>query len=154
YFQVLGGRLLCMDLHGPSGRRQGLYPRSGWFGPRHAVRVGAATLRLARGCEAAAGAALVSWARDPPPLTLEVTAGGHGVWHYRTGLALILIGTDATCQVRLRHAAVSRYHCALVNTPSGLWAVDLLGRGGIAHNGTAVRAARVGDGDELRVGGF
>src|SRR5262245_48643707 len=51
YFQVLGGRLLCMDLHGPSGRRQGLYPRSGWFGPRHAVRVGAATLRLARGCE-------------------------------------------------------------------------------------------------------
>jgi predicted component of type VI protein secretion system len=49
---------------------------------------------------------------------------------------------------------VSRYHCALVSTPVGVWAVDLLGRGGIALNGATARAARLDAGDELRVGSF
>lgn len=47
---------------------------------------------------------------------------------------------------------VSQFHCGLVRTPHGLWAVDLLGRGGISVNGTATRAARLDDGDQLRVG--
>jgi len=34
----------------------------------------------------------------------------------------------------------------------GVWAVDLLGRGGIVVNGTSVRFRRIDDGDELRIG--
>ena len=49
---------------------------------------------------------------------------------------------------------VSPIHCALLQTPAGLWVVDLLGRQGIAVNGTAVRWARLEDADELRIGPF
>ncbi len=36
----------------------------------------------------------------------------------------------------------------------GFWAVDLLSRGGLRVNGTALRYSLLGDGDELRVGKF
>jgi hypothetical protein len=53
--------------------------------------------------------------------------------------------------VRLGGPEVSQFHAALVRTPVGLWAVDLLGRHGIAINGQSRRWGRLGDGDELTV---
>jgi hypothetical protein len=65
-----------------------------------------------------------------------------------------LIGSSSWCRIRLRDPDVSRFHCALVNTPDGLWAVDLLGRGGILFDGEPVRAAPLGENDSIRIASF
>jgi len=67
---------------------------------------------------------------------------------------IALIGRSRSCKVRLNDDSVSTVHCSLVRTPKGVWAVDLLGRGGIAVNGVPVRLARLEAGDQLRVGEF
>src|SRR5262249_56446822 len=73
---------------------------------------------------------------------------------------LTLLGKAVECPVRLSGPSVSRYHAALLGTPFGLWAVDLLGEEGeptwqgISVNGARVRYARLTEGDELRVGKF
>jgi predicted component of type VI protein secretion system len=85
---------------------------------------------------------------------LAIAGGRGGGCDYTIKVPLVLIGKAPQCQVRLRDAAVSRFHCALVLTPDGLWAVDLLGRGGVLVNGSVARVARLDDGDELRLGGF
>jgi len=64
---------------------------------------------------------------------------------------VVLVGRSPGCGVRLPGPGVSTHHCSLVRTPLGLWVVDLLGLG-IRVNGAAVRCARLGDRDELRVG--
>jgi hypothetical protein len=45
-------------------------------------------------------------------------------------------------------------HCALVCTPMGLWAIDLLGREGMLVNDRKARFARMSDNDDLRIGRF
>jgi hypothetical protein len=65
---------------------------------------------------------------------------------------LALVGRAPECRVRLAGVGVSSFHCGLLRTPGGLWAVDLLGREEISVNGQTVRFARLDEGDELRVG--
>src|SRR5256885_1518950 len=67
-------------------------------------------------------------------------------------MAMLVAGTHAACKVWLRDAHVSSFHCSLVRTPTGLWVVDLASRGGIALNGSNIRAARIDEGDDLVVG--
>jgi hypothetical protein len=73
---------------------------------------------------------------------------------------LALVGTGPECTVRLNGEGVDRYHCALVLTSAGLWAVDLQGRiesaarGGLRFNGDGVRFCSLDAGDVLRIGGF
>jgi pSer/pThr/pTyr-binding forkhead associated (FHA) protein len=156
YLQLVAGRLLYVDFHslvaaGPDGPR-----RCGWLDPGHALEVGPFRIRLAEGSPEPGWAA----ARASPygrgalrAVTLELTSrAGRTLWQMRRPIALV--GSAPECKVRLRDPWVSRFHCALVGTPGGLWAVDLLGRGGIAVNGAPIRAARLDDGDRLRVGGF
>jgi len=50
--------------------------------------------------------------------------------------------------------SISRFHAALVPTPSGLWVVDLLARDGVHVNGERIRWAWLADGDTIRMGQF
>jgi pSer/pThr/pTyr-binding forkhead associated (FHA) protein len=65
---------------------------------------------------------------------------------------LVIIGQSNPSDFRIHHPDVSRCHAALVQTPAGLWAVDLLSRVGLTVNGTRVAAAAVRDGDTLSFG--
>jgi hypothetical protein len=65
---------------------------------------------------------------------------------------LTLVGRDRRCRLRLSYPSVSRFDSSLVHTPGGLWVVNLFGRGELAVNGRRVRASRLEDGDELRIG--
>ena len=58
------------------------------------------------------------------------------------------------CQLVLTDDSVSRFHAALVPTPSGVWVVDLLAREGVHVNGQRVRWAWLADGDSFRIGRF
>jgi hypothetical protein len=150
YLQLLGGQLFCVDLAVTTGGRPGGYPPHEWLAPGGSWTRGTVTIRFDTGTTVDLPALPVT----PPPVTVEITGATSGACQYRVKSPVVLIGRSPQCQVRLRDAAVSYFHCSLVRTPVGLWAVDLLGRGGIVVNGSVVRAARLDAGDELRVGGF
>jgi hypothetical protein len=154
YVQVLGGRLLCLDLTRPAADRNGTYPQHNWLHWGETWLCGKVAIRLDADQPGIPAVGRPIRPDDLPPTAVEISGGISGPCQYRVKVPLILIGKSSMCQVRLRDAAVSRFHCALVHTPSGLWAVELLGRGGIMVNGTTVRCARLDEGDELLVGGF
>jgi hypothetical protein len=153
FVQVIGGRLLCLDLSADSGRK-GDYPPHHWLSAGEAWACRGITVRLAADRSGLPDRGRTIRREDLSPIGLDIAGAAHGPCRYDVKAPIVLIGKSPQCQVRLRDAAVSRFHCALVYTPAGLWVVDLLGRGGIAVNGTVARAARLDDGDELRIGGF
>jgi hypothetical protein len=67
---------------------------------------------------------------------------------------LTLIGRTERCVIQLNHELISNVHCSLVLTTSGLWVVDLLGRGGILINEQPVRVGFLGMEDELHLGPY
>jgi hypothetical protein len=73
---------------------------------------------------------------------------------WRIRQMLTLIGKAPGCRLQLISSTVSSVHASLVRTPLGVWVIDLLGRGGITVNDVKVRAARLHEGDRLRVGRF
>jgi hypothetical protein len=56
--------------------------------------------------------------------------------------------------VQLADDSVSRFHTGLLHTPVGVWAINLLARGGTLVNGERVRWRLLQDCDELQVGKF
>jgi pSer/pThr/pTyr-binding forkhead associated (FHA) protein len=89
-----------------------------------------------------------------PRLALEFSGGAEGPRTWKMDRAIALIGRASICKVRLHSPMVSRTHCALVNTPSGLWIVDLLGREGTYVNGVSVRWGRLDPEDEMQIDQF
>jgi hypothetical protein len=87
-------------------------------------------------------------------MVLELLSRTSGLSRWRIDRALVLVGRSSVCTLQLADESVSRCHCSLVTTPDGLWVVDLLGREGVRVNGEVIRSARLGDGDDLRVGRF
>jgi SAM-dependent methyltransferase len=160
-----GGRVLVLDLGSRTGTRWGGDARpSGWVEPGQDVEVGPFTLRA--GPDQPGGAAwglAAGRAWDPlelrtdelgllPPVTVEVCSGKSALSRWRMNRLLALVGRAPGCRVCLVHPSVSRFHCSLLATPSGVWVVDLLSTRGTLLNGRPVRWARVGDGDRLQVG--
>jgi pSer/pThr/pTyr-binding forkhead associated (FHA) protein len=86
-------------------------------------------------------------------LELPIRVGdGPSLWPIEGELALV--GRSELCQLVLTEDSISRFHAALVPTPSGVWVVDLLAREGVHVNGQRVRWAWIADGDTLRMGRF
>jgi pSer/pThr/pTyr-binding forkhead associated (FHA) protein len=160
YLQVLGGRLLCVDVSGRARTRWGKDRRSsGWLDPGQPVTVGPFTLELAAPVESSADARDWNPLQDRvedshllPPVTVEVLSRGGRRMRWQMNRALVLVGSSRACRIRLANASVSRFHCSLVGTPMGWWVVDLLSREGTSLNGQPVRCARIEDGDRLQVG--
>lgn len=63
-----------------------------------------------------------------------------------------LIGTSKHCDLVLDDESISRVHASLVLTTGGLWAVDLLGRGGLIVDGRREIWSQVHDGSVLQIG--
>ncbi len=156
YFQLVEGRLACIDL----GSRTGItWPdgvqSSGWM-PPSGVRVGPWTFAPVE-----APPEGVDWnpLRDRierpgwPKVTVEVSGGEQSKpLRWSMSRAIALVGTAPSCRIRLAHPSVSRVHYSLVWTSLGVWLVDLLGRDGTHLNGQPASWAHVADGDEVRVG--
>lgn len=160
YLQVIGGRVLFVDLDSRTGTAlDGAAAESGWLEPGRGLAVGPFVVRLAGPAgEVEAGPPPPSplsgggGGGDLPDVVLEFQGGGPGPSAWRMTQALALVGASPRCKVRLRDAEVSRFHCALLRTRAGLWAVDLLTERGVTVNGAPVRWARLGPGDTLGLG--
>jgi pSer/pThr/pTyr-binding forkhead associated (FHA) protein len=165
YLQVIDGQFFFVDLESRTGTTfEGVITESGWLEDGQAIMVGPYTLRpapvAARGPSSGEDEtrrvnpmlARSSEPYDLPRVSLEFQgrSSGHSVW--RMNPILALVGSSSRAKVRLLDSNVSKLHCALLRTPQGLWAVDLLGRAGIMVNGTALRSAKLNPGDLLGLG--
>jgi len=163
FLQMIEGKVFYIDMGSRTGSAVGDSPSEwGWVGPGQGLRVGPYTLRLP-GAGAGAGAGAVdppaanpllsrsSERADLPRVSLAVQSLGNQS-HWQMSPVLTLVGSSPRCKIKLGDSRLSKFHCALLRTPGGLWAVDLLGRGGVTLNGRPVRAARVGPGDVLGMG--
>jgi pSer/pThr/pTyr-binding forkhead associated (FHA) protein len=159
YLQVIRGRLFCIDLGSRTGVHwdDGLPASSGWIEPGGRLGIGPFEIRATADggvrADPAPGTArlpnpLEAGPRGPEPI-LEIGPAPE-VEPFDRFLAargplsaeLTLVGTATACGVRLPEKSVSRYQCALLRTATGTWAVDLLGRHGIAINEMGVRYGR------------
>jgi hypothetical protein len=148
--QLIAGRLLYVDFETENESR-----RAGWLDPGQSLEIGPLRVRLHADIPRAAW--LVAghprpYLLDPlPSISLDVFGRGlRSVWRMKRPMALV--GNSTGCKIRLAGSDVSRYHCALVKTPEGLWAVDLLSTNGITVNGAPMRVTRLNGGDLLGVG--
>jgi pSer/pThr/pTyr-binding forkhead associated (FHA) protein len=163
YLQMVGGRVFCTDLrsrtgvHWTDGRRPW-----GWIDEGRPVRVGSLTFRplgVTPAPEPGKGGEEflpISRSFDRPALdaALEMLSPPSQPTSWRLSRVLVLAGCSRLCKVNLPGRGVAPVHFSLVSTPEGVWLVDLLGPRGIAVNGSAVRWARLADGDELRAGPY
>jgi pSer/pThr/pTyr-binding forkhead associated (FHA) protein len=152
YLQMVAGRWLFVDFLSQTAGH-----RAGWLDPNQELRFGPLTLRLP---EDAAGASWIRSGSASPyrrgelvPMIVNLKSRvANSTWRMKRPVDLI--GSSSWCRIRLRDPDVSRFHCALVNTPDGLWAVDLLGRGGILFDGQPVRVAPLGENDSIQIATF
>ncbi len=174
YLQMSAGRWWWVDLDSRTGTHPTLAMpasssdrrdicSSGPLLPRQGICVGPYTIRLAGGQsleqedQAVPPNPLTSEADDPsslPRWILEFRGGTAQKRKWTVDRPLTLVGRASFCKIRLHSPMVSRIHCALLNTPAGLWFIDLLGRDGTFIKNTAVRWARLEPGDELQIDPF
>lgn len=161
FLQVIGNRLLCVDLGSRTGLRWTDGPRrAGWLSVGEAFKLGEFELRLTE-CPAPAVVALEDadplFARPAEPdeladFALEIDSGNGRptIWPMLQWLALA--GRGGACVIRAADQRLSPFHCAFVKTANQLFLIDLLSEGRTRVNGTVARAARLKDGDLVRVG--
>jgi pSer/pThr/pTyr-binding forkhead associated (FHA) protein len=163
YVQVIGGRLFCVDLGSRTGIIcDGVHGTSGWLDPGQSLQIGPYAIRF-NGDPASRPAPLAGVnpleargtdAQLLPTMALEFANGLTRQSRWRINRILTLAGRATGCKLQLADITVSRFHCALVAAPAGLWAVDLLGKDGTRVNGERVRWAQLEDGDRLQLGKF
>ncbi len=162
YLQFLGGRPLIVDL----GSRTGLHwsgeaRPSGWLDGPEGVAIGPYRIRF----DGAGQATGERPERNPlasdepeaaatlPRVVLEFLGRRVSYPPWPLDRELTLIGRARDCKVRLGGLEVSKYHCALVRTPGGIWVVDLLSRAGVVVHDALTHWARLLPGDDFVVAG-
>ena len=163
WLQVLGGRVLAVDL----GSRTGLaWPGqgtgSGWMDVGVPMRIGPFQLRL---CSPVSPHP-VQFAPRYSPLQSDpavVNTGSNFTLEFRNGKRardrwmvnrlITLVGRASECKIRLSADDIAAYQCGLVLTPTSLWVVDLSGRG-VVVNGERMRVSPLEPGAELWIGRF
>ncbi|TWU09178.1 Serine/threonine-protein kinase PknB [Symmachiella macrocystis] len=166
YLQMIGGRLFCADLGSRSGTSWGDVPqRAGWLSADEDVSIGPYQVRLLEN-PVVDGGDRIAIPPDFDPLAIyEGELGEMPDVHLEFLNAaddvdlplrrmLTFAGSARGCKLRFEGDRISRVHCSLMLTPSGLWVIDLLGKGGTKVNGSLIRSDRLNDGDLLKLGQF
>jgi pSer/pThr/pTyr-binding forkhead associated (FHA) protein len=166
YLQFVASRVLCCDLGSRTGTHWSSDIRArSWLVTGEPIYVGPYSIRISNNDFVLDGSAAPTGAGDPPDppeLRLPRTTLAFINARSRAGRSRIsrvkrpvtLVGWSHLCNLRLQHSSVGRVHCSLVWTPSGLWVVDLLCRGGTRVNGKLVSVSRLAEGDDISVGRF
>lgn len=161
WIQVIDGRVFALDL----GSRAGVVwpdgsPGPGWMDPDTTLKIGPFRVTLRNPVSPRPGRSDASPVQaDPdlavsrPAVQLEFKNGRPPKDKWVVNRVLTLVGKSEACKLNLVADDVSPYHCGLVLTPTGLWVVDLSGRG-VVVNGERMRVAPLPDGAALSIGRF
>lgn len=166
YLQAFRDRVICVDLLSATGIEWDGPDYGGWVTPEHRISIGGSRIQLLDD----------GWTSDrsPWPSPLDCKTRDHVTKAYGElpdvhltltnrklkgmewpiNRVMTLLGRDDRCRITCGDDRISRVHCSLLLTPTGLWVIDLLGRGGITVNGTRQAVALLGEGDELGVGQY
>lgn len=162
WLQAIGGRVFAVDLGSHSGLVWSSGNRgSGWLDVDTPVRVGPFLLSLRtppsdRPNSYPSGynpLAADTVAKTRMAVTLEFRNGRRAKDRWTVNRLLTLIGRASDCKIHLNADDISPYHCGIVSTRTGLWVVDLSGRG-VVVNGERMRVAPLPHAAELWVGRF
>lgn len=165
YLQVIGGRILCVDLLSANGIEWDGNDKGPWLSPEHRLHIGGHTLQLfddGWAYDASLPSPLEVRPRSEqrpefgvlPEVELELTGGAAPGKAWPINRVLTLVGRDERCRITCADERISKVHCSLLLAPSGLWVIDLLGRGGVLVNGERVECAYLHDRAELQVGKY
>ncbi len=165
YLQVFANRVACLDLMSTNGTQIDPPAPSQWITPAHRFRVGTHWVQLEGDqwvADQTVPSPLVFKTRDEqrveygvlPKAELELlnTSAKGRLWPINR--VITLIGRDENCRITIPDERISRVHCSLVLLPSGLWVIDLLGKGGIKVNGQPVRCSALPEGTQLQIGDY
>jgi pSer/pThr/pTyr-binding forkhead associated (FHA) protein len=160
YLQFLEGAVHCIDL----GSRTGVIwddgsQGRGWVEADHTLRMGMFDVRI----DAPAAPPLAhsldqhDQGTGADPILSLASVEIHSGTRPKDQLHLLdrpitLLGRHPACELRLVDDSIAYFQCALVNTPDGLWLVDILSRQGALLNGRHIRLARLRDADLLEFG--
>lgn len=166
YLQAIGGRLVCLDLFSPNGVRWDDGSDQVWLHPGRIARLGAVRMQLTDDSWPTADLSL------PSPLDYKPREGGRmeygvlpevelqtlnqtlGGISWPINRVITLVGRDDRCRITCGDSSVSKVHCSLLLLPSGLWVVDLLGKGGTLVDDAPQPFARLREGSVLQVGRY
>lgn len=165
YLQAIGNRVFVADLFGANSVAWYDGVASGWASPRRPFRIGDCRVELFEDGWDEAGAALSPFdhkLREDngheygvlPEVELQVLNRSLDGIRWPINRVITLVGRDDRCRITCNDQFVSKVHCSLVLTPSGLWAVDLLGKGGTLVDETPIQTAPLRPGSVLQVGRF
>ena len=167
YFQVVAGRVFCVDLWSRTGVHWADGERTvGWVDRGQGVDVGPERIYFdgdfagsegdGAGSAGQGGNLPISRAFEWAALTdarLEFLGAEVNREPWQVSRSLALLGRSPICRVRLEGPEIANIHAALVRTPAGIWVVDLLGRQDrLRVGGATMRFARLEDGDEIGLG--
>ncbi|HWL07475.1 MAG TPA: FHA domain-containing protein [Planctomicrobium sp.] len=165
YLQVIGPRVAYVDLLSTAGIQVAGPPFSGWLSPKHEVSIGGTKLRLlGEGWESSPNlpAPQNFRPRDEsreeygvlPQVDLELLNSGHQGMKWPINRVITLVGRDDRCRITVADERLSRVQCALLLLPSGLWVVDLMGKGGVQLDGHACNCGLLAPGAVLEIGSY
>lgn len=165
YLQVIGGRVLCVDLLSRRGLEWDGATPGPWLSPEHRLRIGPYTMQLFDD-----GWAFDSTLPSPldfrprseqrpeygvlPEVLLELTSGKGAGKAWPINRIMTLLGRDERCRITCADELISKVHCSLLLAPTGLWVVNLLGRTGVRIDGQQVECGYLPHGAELQVGKY
>ncbi|WP_437186862.1 FHA domain-containing protein [Planctomicrobium sp. SH668] len=166
YLQAIGSRVACIDLLSTAGIRTNDPQFRGWLSPQTTLQIGSNELQLLGKKWEEADASLKTpmefRPRDEsrpeygllPVVELELLNTQHQGMKWPINRVITLVGSDDRCRITVSDDRVSRVQCALLLLPSGLWVVNMLGKGGIQLNGEVVACGHLSAGAELTIGPY
>ncbi|RLS56234.1 MAG: FHA domain-containing protein [Planctomycetota bacterium] len=164
YLQVFANRVACIDLISTNGIAIQPPAPTHWISSEHRFRIGTHWVQLEGDwlADPTVPSPMEFKARDEqriefgvlPKAELELlnTSAKGRMWPINR--VVTLIGRDEKCRITIPDERISRVHCVLLLLPSGLWVIDLLGKGGIKVNSQPVRCSALPEGSQLQIGDY
>ncbi|WP_437201967.1 FHA domain-containing protein [Planctomicrobium sp. SH664] len=165
YLQAIGSQVACIDLFSTGGVRASGPKFHGWLTSQNTLQIGSARIQLldeAWIADETLKAPLEFRPRDEqrpeygllPMVDLELLNTAQHGKKWPINRVITLVGRDERCRITVMDDRLSRVQCSLLLLPSGLWAIDMLGKGGIQINGQECRCALLAAGAELSFGPY
>lgn len=165
YLQVFANRLACIDLLSTNGTQFDPPAPNNWVAGKNRIRIGTHWVHVDSDhwqADSAIPSPIEYRTRDEkrvefgllPKVDLELlnTSAKGRMWPINR--MITLIGRDEKCRITIPDERISRVHCALLLLPSGLWVIDLLGKGGVKVNDQPIRCSALAQGTLLSIGDY